>query len=154
MCFCATPATVDANARNCTLNSEIQRFSTTTRQQLEPLITTMAVIKALAFLLLSGTALVASTEQCIDCAAPTECSLYLAPSSIEGAGLGIYTAKNISKGDYIGEPDRFVPVLDKFKTLPYRGQQQFLSWLGYVWPAEPDFFYSASTDSFPTIPDG
>jgi hypothetical protein len=55
-------------------------------------------------------------------------------------------------GDLVGEPDVIIPIYDKFKTLPYRGQQQFLSWLGYVWPMEPDYFYNAPQASFPTIP--
>jgi hypothetical protein len=76
----------------------------------------------------------------------------MAPSTIEGAGYGIYTTKDIGEGDFIGEPDVIIPVIDKFKTLPYRGQQQFLSWLGYVWPKEPDYFYNATQASFPKIP--
>lgn len=112
----------------------------------------------ITFLLILNIGLaIAAPEQapvCVNCDAPKECLLYLAPSQIEGAGLGVYTAVDLSEGDYIGEPDQFIPVIDKFKTLPFRGQQLFLSWLGYIYPAAPDFFHNATTDSFPTIPDG
>jgi len=94
------------------------------------------------------------------------CSLYLAPSSIPGAGLGVYTGKDLPAGEPIlggdtgdsEEPynvagDAFVPIEDVYKTIPYRGQQLFLSWLGYVWPAYPDAFYHSSGKSFPAIPD-
>lgn len=93
-------------------------------------------------------------DDCLTCKATYEkpCSLYMAPSTIPGAGWGVFTAVDLQEGDSIGEIDYIIPVLDKFKTLPYRGQQQFLSWLGYVWPSEPDFFYRATQDSFPTIP--
>jgi hypothetical protein len=81
------------------------------------------------------------------------CTLYLAESSIEGAGLGIYTTKDIPYGSKVGEEDMFIPILDRFKTLPYRGQQHFLSWLGYVWPDKIDAFYHTYHDgSFPTVP--
>ena len=80
------------------------------------------------------------------------CSLFMAPSTIPGAGWGVFTAVDIAEGESIGEPESIIPVIDNFKTLPYRGQQHFLSWLGYVWPAEPNFFYRATQESFPTIP--
>ena len=112
----------------------------------------MVIKTVLPLLLLLLGKVFSAQEVCLECATPPECSLYLAPSSIPGAGLGVYTAIDVSEDDFVGEPDLFVPVIDKFKTLPFRGQQQFLSWLGYVWPEKQDHFYNATTDSFPTIP--
>jgi len=81
------------------------------------------------------------------------CALYLAPSDVPGVELGIYTAINVPHGTILGENDLFVPILDRLKTLPYRGQQYFLSWLGYVWPEHPDTFYPTyDAGSFPEVP--
>ena len=84
----------------------------------------------------------------------SECTLYLAPSSIPGAGLGVYTSVDLSTGSPVGEMDELlVPIIDRFKTLPYRGQQKFLSWLGYVWPEKPFAFDHMATDEpFPPVP--
>lgn len=32
-------------------------------------------------------------------------------------------------------------MADVYKSLPYRGQQRFPSWLGYVWPEERGAFH-------------
>jgi hypothetical protein len=71
---------------------------------------------------------------------PLQCSLYYAPSTIPGAGWGLYTGKDLHMGDPVGihengdaVSDILIPILDDYKTLPYRGQQKFLSWLAYVW---------------------
>ena len=42
----------------------------------------------------------------------SQCSLYLAPSSIEGAGLGTFTAKEIAAGQQIGEAEIVHNVFD------------------------------------------
>jgi len=119
----------------------------------------MTTMTSAVLLLLTGLLAIAAAAvegDCPTCAAPFSynepCSLYMAPSTIPNAGYGVYTAVDIQEGETIGEPDLIIPVLDQFKTLPYRGQQQFLSWLGYIWPAEPDFFYQATQASFPLIP--
>ena len=124
----------------------------------------MMMITRLALLVASSAVALASVGGATsvpECPATTDasgddfvCSLFMAPSSVEDhAGYGVYTAVHLKEGDRIGDADGFVPVVDRFKTLPYRGQQQFLSWLGYVWPAHPDYFYSAETASFPVIPE-
>jgi hypothetical protein len=81
------------------------------------------------------------------------CSLYMARSSIPNAGLGIYTGVDVPEGESISDlEDLFIPIADKYKTIPYRGQQRFLSWLGYVWPTEIDAFYPSYHDgSFPYL---
>jgi len=96
---------------------------------------------------------------------PFTCSLYLAPSTLPGAGLGIFTAEYVPAGSSVGRnygeqvsgggrlDDMFIPIADHYKTLPYRGQQRFLSWLGYVWPREHDAFYPTYEDfPYPEIP--
>jgi len=47
------------------------------------------------------------------------CSLYLAPSSIPHSGFGVYTTRDIARGEYI---NRFldapsIPIMDKGKAL-------------------------------------
>ena len=93
-------------------------------------------------------------EEKVDLLPPGKCGLYLAPSSLPGAGIGLYSGTRIpsdySINEYIGgtfpgyDDDRhpplwsdlYVPIADKYKALPYRGQQRFPSWLGYIWPNE------------------
>ena len=79
------------------------------------------------------------------------CYLYLAPSTIANAGMGVFVGNDIAQGSIVGEQELFVIIADKFKTLPYRGQQRFLSWLGYVYPEEPNAFWHTSTEAFPYI---
>jgi hypothetical protein len=86
-----------------------------------------------------------------------ECALYMAFSSIPEAGLGLYTAQDLPEGSTVGDDylDLYVPIKDKFKTLPYRGQQKFLSWLGYIWPERIDAFYPSYHDTVePGMPRG
>ena len=42
------------------------------------------------------------------------CSLYLAPSSIHGAGLGVFAGRNFSLGDRIGEPGLGIQLTDPY----------------------------------------
>lgn len=44
-----------------------------------------------------------------------ECTLWLAESSIVGAGLGMYTGKQVQKGERVGEPDIVIPIIDPDK---------------------------------------
>jgi len=81
------------------------------------------------------------------------CSIYLAPSSIEGAGWGLYTSRNLTRGTKLdGFNDPVIPINDHYKVLPYRSRSRFTNWLGYIWPKGPDAFYKSTTASFPMIP--
>ena len=83
------------------------------------------------------------------------CSLYFAPSTIPNAGWGVYTARDLNEGDPVGESmDIIVPIIDTYKTLPYRGQHRFLSWLAYIWPKEMGTFFTSETAAFPSIEPG
>jgi hypothetical protein len=83
-------------------------------------------------------------------------TLFLAPSSIPGAGLGVYTIVDIPECSIVGESDLFVVIEedDDHKVLPYRGQQRFLlSWLAYAWPRKPDALYPTQREEFfPDLP--
>ncbi len=87
--------------------------------------------------------------------APGQCGLYLAPSTLPFAGLGLFSGTDIPVNtplnDYIGGTfpghdhpnaspplwtDLAIPIADDYKALPYRGQQLYPSWLGYVWPRQ------------------
>ena len=84
-----------------------------------------------------------------------ECKLYMAPSSLPGAGWGLYTAQDLPEGSSVGADyaDLYVPIQDRFKTLPYKGQQHFLSWLSYIWPERINAFWHTYNDEvFPEIP--
>ncbi len=95
------------------------------------------------------------------------CSLYLARSIIPGAGLGVFTGVDFNEGDIIAWAgvngtqdyswfqDVLIPILDEYKTIPFRGHQRFLSWLGYVWPEDTDtFHHSYQDEAYPEIPAG
>ena len=97
------------------------------------------------------------------------CGLYLAPSSLPHAGLGLYSGADVpheaSVNEHVGggtRPDTddgdedaaplwtdvFVAVADlylEYKALPYRGQQRFPSWLQYVWQETPGAFPESET---------
>lgn len=108
-----------------------------------------------------------------DLPAPDQCALYLAPSTLPRGLLGLFSGHAIPKSEnanvYLGgtypgfqyddddDPlwsDLYIPVADVYKTLPYRGQQRFPSWLSYVWPSEPGaFHHEGEMNPFPTFPD-
>ena len=60
---------------------------------------------------------------------PSRCSLYVAPSTIDGAGLGVFTSEPIDKGDRVGLSDIVIPIVDLETHHPK------LKWMlhGYVW---------------------
>ena len=99
-----------------------------------------------------------------------QCALYLAPSTLPHAGLGLFSGTSIpfdvSINEHLGgtfpgynddtDPplwtDLFIAIADKYKALPYRGQQQFPSWLQYVWPEEPSALSDFTDKPFPNVP--
>ena len=101
---------------------------------------------------------------------PGKCALYLAPSSLPHAGLGIFTGIAIpydrSVNEYIGGTfpgynddedtplwgDAQIVIADKYKALPYRGQQRWPSWLQYIWPESPGALSDFTTKPFPVVP--
>ncbi len=98
-----------------------------------------------------------------------QCGVFLAPSTLPHAGLGLFSGSaipfNHSVNEYIGGTfpgfdddehpplwtDLFIPIADEYKALPYRGQQRFPSWLQYIWPESPGAL-SYSTEIFPPVP--
>jgi hypothetical protein len=100
-----------------------------------------------------------------------QCGLYLAPSTLPHAGLGIFSGSAIpheqSINEYIGGTfpghdddvhpplwtDIFIPIADDYKSLPYRGQQRFPSWLSYVWPRHIGALSDLTTTAFPVVPE-
>lgn len=103
-----------------------------------------------------------------------QCGLYLAPSTLPHAGLGLFSGYDIpqkhSVNEYIGFyndkeeeeeeedarwTDLFIPIADEYKALPFRGQERFPSWLQYIWPK----YIGAMSDldesndlAFPNVP--
>lgn len=100
---------------------------------------------------------------------PGQCGLYLAPSSLPFAGLGIYSGTVVPEdnmlNDFIGGTypgfeneknptplwtDIAIAIADDYKALPYRGQQKYPSWLGYVWPRKQGAMsYYWDDDAYP-----
>ena len=93
-----------------------------------------------------------------------QCGLYLAPSTLPHAGLGLFSGMDIphnhSVNEYIGFDDDndvplwtdlFIPIADEYKALPFRGQQRFPSWLQYIWPKHHNALAHLE-NSFPDVP--
>lgn len=61
------------------------------------------------------------------------CSLYLAPSTIPGAGVGIFTSKALSQGDTVGFGDLMTPLID----LYWHHNKEYMKvghpYFDYVW---------------------
>eukprot|EP00986_Skeletonema_menzelii_P017587 scaffold20570_cov148-Skeletonema_menzelii.AAC.8 len=103
---------------------------------------------------------------------PGQCGLYLAPSSLPFAGLGLFSGTSIPANtplnNYIGgtypgynpnDPplwtDIAIPIADDYKALPFRGQQLCPSWLGYVWPKHLGALVNLwNNQPFPTVQPG
>jgi hypothetical protein len=74
------------------------------------------------------------------------CTIYLAPSTIPHAGLGIFTTVPKSKGDLIGQGDVFLPLFemdwhnDKGKKAPSGNETAYVTYFNpfsdYVWTGE------------------
>jgi hypothetical protein len=64
--------------------------------------------------------------------AEDECGLYLAPSSIPGAGLGVYSgSRSLKRNDWLAEPDIGVPLYD---TSFHHGDDEYdFLWWDYIW---------------------
>eukprot|EP00978_Attheya_sp_CCMP212_P029667 scaffold106070_cov58-Attheya_sp.AAC.3 len=59
----------------------------------------------------SSVVLVTAATAAAAAAAP-QCRLYLAESSVEGAGLGVFSAVSAEEGEQLGHPDLVIPVVD------------------------------------------
>lgn len=71
---------------------------------------------------------------------PTECGIWLAPSTIPGAGLGMYAGRDFRKGDHLQEyGDVVIPIVDiERHAREYSSHKEdwtFL-WDEYTWNAE------------------
>eukprot|EP00578_Thalassiosira_sp_NH16_P008917 CAMPEP_0181108662 /NCGR_PEP_ID=MMETSP1071-20121207/17750_1 /TAXON_ID=35127 /ORGANISM="Thalassiosira sp., Strain NH16" /LENGTH=966 /DNA_ID=CAMNT_0023192281 /DNA_START=91 /DNA_END=2991 /DNA_ORIENTATION=- len=110
----------------------------------------------------------------------SQCSLYLAPSTLPHSGLGLFSGLAIPVDESINEytsrspaddhapqrdegtdaatswSDMFIPLGDPhYKALPHRGQQRFPSWLRYIWPEKPESLATLEDTflfSFPAVP--
>ena len=60
------------------------------------------------------------------------CGLYLAPSSIPGAGLGVYTgSRSFDREEFLAEPDIGVPL---FNVELHHGEDEYdWLWWDYIW---------------------
>lgn len=90
-----------------------------------------------------------------------QCLLHLAPSSLPHAGLGLFAGSTHALDTSLNSNsiDKVLPILDKYKALPYRGQQRFPSYLAYMWTEHKGALAEFSLDeadgprsAFPTVP--
>jgi len=64
---------------------------------------------------------------------PLECELYLAESSIPGAGVGIFSGVSKTEGEYIGNGDKAIPLVDAYWHNGFLGVSFFNPTADYVW---------------------
>eukprot|EP00978_Attheya_sp_CCMP212_P033912 scaffold139480_cov37-Attheya_sp.AAC.1 len=81
----------------------------------------------------SYTALQSSVVLVTAAAAP-QCRLYLAESSVEGAGLGVFSAVSAEEGEQLGHPDLVIPVVDSV----HDDDELWLA-SAYLWDVTSDF---------------
>ena len=90
-----------------------------------------------------------------------QCQLYLAPSTLPHAGLGLYaggTSPIPPHQSISTHRDLVLPILDPYKAHPHRGQQRFPSYLAYAHPKRPGALAtelhndSGPSRAFPTVP--
>jgi SET domain len=66
-----------------------------------------------------------------------ECGLWLAPSTLKGAGLGMYAGKDYKVGqDLQTVGDIVIPIVDLPRHNEHRGRPYSYLWSEYVWGAE------------------
>jgi hypothetical protein len=64
---------------------------------------------------------------------PLECDLYIAESTIPGAGMGVYTSKELQPGETLSIGDSCVPVID----VRYHNERPFFNPLrDYLWQGD------------------
>ena len=66
-------------------------------------------------------------------AAPLECELYLADSTVPGAGIGIFSGVAKASGDFIGNGDKAIPLVDAYWHNGHLGSDFFNPTADYVW---------------------
>jgi len=69
---------------------------------------------------------------CINTAYLDDCGIWLAPSTLKGAGLGIYAGRDFQKGEYMMGGDIVIPIVDIMMHQRGRGKFTFL-WDEYTW---------------------
>ena len=73
-----------------------------------------------------------------------ECTLYLAPSTIPNAGLGIFTSISRTAGDTIGEGDVMLPFVDM--NFHNGDREYFNIWDDYLWDGATMGMHLESSD--------
>ena len=96
------------------------------------ILTNLARLSTIAAQVLDGESCIHGECEAVVDTADEQCTLYIAPSLIPNAKLGVFTVVDIPKGSNVGESEMYIPLVDKYKTIPYRGQHRWLSWLDYV----------------------
>ena len=65
------------------------------------------------------------------------CTVYIAPSSIPGAGLGMFTGVDLKQGDIVGYGDVIVPIVDFIYHMSadykFKVESHFDPMANYVW---------------------
>ena len=74
----------------------------------------------------------------MDSSAELSCGIWLAPSTIPGAGLGMYAGKAFSKGDFLQDVgDLVIPIVDiEEHAEAYSEEKWDFLWDEYTWNAE------------------
>ena len=70
-----------------------------------------------------------------------QCGVYLAPSSIPGAGLGMYAGnRSIDRHEIVTNEDILIPIVEKNWHIEERLQDRNFLWDEYIWNSETILF--------------
>lgn len=68
------------------------------------------------------------------CSDREACTMWIAPSTIPGAGLGIYAGKDFGLWEPIGSPDLVIPIVDYHQHHPEHDDEIIFDFYGWnVW---------------------
>ena len=74
-----------------------------------------------------------------------ECGVYLAPSSIPGAGLGMYVGNRlIDKGGIVTDEDIIIPIVEREWHIEKHVEKKSFLWGEYYWNS--DYFDGVASD--------
>ena len=63
-----------------------------------------------------------------------ECGIYLAPSTIPGAGMGMFTTRSLHKGDHVGNGEVVIPLVElRFYSNEDNGDNLFNPFIHHYW---------------------
>jgi SET domain len=128
-----SPACLDDTMRNNQYDNHRRGRRRKVHMDLSPVLLMMILLLSTPFIASSSSSSIPQREQ-LSSEPAQECGLYLAPSTIPGAGLGVFAGNRPYKdGERLGPPDLMIPAYD----LDWNngGDMYYFLWDEYTWSA-------------------